>query len=288
MPDHRSMHVAGLRRTVSDLARSVDFYCGALGFRPFELDASSTAEGARLWLGEQHIDLLAAVGPARMPSGAKAPDPRFQHAAIVTNDIEAAWRRLQMHAVVAISRGGPQTLPANTGGVTAFKFRDPDGHPLELIQFPAGIGDPCWHASRAVGHMLGIDHFALVVQAVDKSTAFFSAQLDLRVTARDVNHGIEQDRLDGLEGVEVDVISLEPRCGRRTPHLELLRYRHPPFRPRGNASTADLGQESLDEILCVSESPRSSASASLLRPDASWTRLLRDPDAHRITVEGRG
>ncbi len=43
-----------------------------------------------------------------------------------------------------ISRDGPQRLPANTGDVTAFKFRDPEGHPLELLAFAAGAVPPRW------------------------------------------------------------------------------------------------------------------------------------------------
>jgi hypothetical protein len=35
-------------------------------------------------------------------------------------------------------------LPRN-GSVQAFKFRDRDGHPLELLYFPPGQGRPIWH-----------------------------------------------------------------------------------------------------------------------------------------------
>ena len=41
--------------------------------------------------------------------------------------------RLSRFPFTTISRNGPEALP---GGVVAFKFRGPDGHPLELIQFP--------------------------------------------------------------------------------------------------------------------------------------------------------
>ena len=34
---------------------------------------------------------------------------------------------------------GPQLLPPSTGSVTAFKVRDPDGHPLELSYNPARV-----------------------------------------------------------------------------------------------------------------------------------------------------
>ena len=48
----------------------------------------------------------------------------------------AAWRRARDAGAAPISREGPVTLPRSAGGVTAVKFRDPEGHPLEFLQFP--------------------------------------------------------------------------------------------------------------------------------------------------------
>ncbi len=60
---------------------------------------------------------------------------------------------------------GPQRLPdwnKNAGGIRAFYFRDPDGHPLEILQFPADKGNPKWHDAN--GRLfLGIDHTAIVI-----------------------------------------------------------------------------------------------------------------------------
>ena len=77
-----------------------------------------------------------------MPTPSFAPHPRFQRAAIVARDLDAAWRRLMAFQPVSITIGGPQRLPERAGSVAAFKFRDPDGHSLELIAFPVGTGDP--------------------------------------------------------------------------------------------------------------------------------------------------
>ena len=41
----------------------------------------------------------------------------------------------------------PKTIP-NAAGIRAFYFRDPDGHPLEMLQFPPDKGDPKWHARQ--------------------------------------------------------------------------------------------------------------------------------------------
>jgi catechol 2,3-dioxygenase-like lactoylglutathione lyase family enzyme len=210
-----------------------------------------------------------------MPAPVNAPDPRFQHAAIVSSDMEASWRRLDAHTVVAISKNGPQRLPANTGGVTAFKFRDPDGHPLELIEFPAGVGDPRWQVEAGGGPTLGIDHFALVVEDVDTSAFFFAERLGFRVAGRGVNSGFAQDQLDGIEGVEVDVVSLKPRHGPATPHLELLRYRRPaPTCPIDGSAVAF--QAGGDEIVCLGEQGLRAGTRAL---------RLRDPDGHRFIVD---
>ena len=74
------------------------------------------------------------------PAGSRSPDLWFQHFAIVVSDMDAAYARLRAAGVPPISFGGPETLPEQNGGVRAFKFREPDGHPLELLWFPPGQG----------------------------------------------------------------------------------------------------------------------------------------------------
>ena len=122
----------------------------------------------------------------------------------------------------------PVRLPANTGSVTAFKFRDPEGHPLELIFFPPGVGDPQWQDKAASG-IVGYDHTAISVMDVNRSVAFYTELLGFKIGARSLNTGVEQDRLDGLTDCEVDVVALEP-ASEVTPHVELLHYRMPPGR----------------------------------------------------------
>ena len=91
-------------------------------------------------------------------------DVRFQHFAIVARDMRAAFERLRNFAGwTRISRGGPRRLPASSGGVTAFKFRDPEGHPIELLHFP----------SRP-GALPTIDHTAISVYDAEKSIVFTS------------------------------------------------------------------------------------------------------------------
>ncbi len=55
--------------------------------------------------------------------------------------LRASLRGARLDANLA---AGPERLPARSGGVSAFKFRDPDGHPLELLAFPPEAVPPIW------------------------------------------------------------------------------------------------------------------------------------------------
>jgi catechol 2,3-dioxygenase-like lactoylglutathione lyase family enzyme len=151
-------------------------------------------------------------------------DNEFQHFAIVVSDMAAAFDRLRATTGwTAISTAGPQRLPDASGAVTAFKFRDPDGHPLEFLAFPAGRVPPAWRSAADQALFLGIDHSAVSVADAARSIAFYQ-RLGLRVTATSFNHGIEQQLLDGVDDPQVDVIGLAP--AEPTPHVELLCYRN--------------------------------------------------------------
>ena len=124
------------------------------------------------------------------------------------------------------------TVPAWSGGVAAFKFRDPDGHPLEFLHFPPDKAPPAWRGAAGAGPCLGIDHSAIVVADAARSIAHYEG-LGLRVAARTLNQGPEQDALDGAAAVTVGVTGLS--AVDVPPHLELLAYRTPAVRPGGTA-----------------------------------------------------
>ena len=243
-------------RNTANLDRALGFYRDALGCRVIDMHgavprwarllATMPARCAGLALGNERIELLEFAACTPYPALPAASDPWFQHCAIVVSDMEAAHRHVVDLGGVRITRGGPQLLPPGNGSVTAFKFRDPDGHPLELIAFPAGSGDPEWQARRKQAVTLGIDHSAICVADSARSIAFYEL-LGFRVVARTVNHGGAQERLDGLPGVEVEVIAMQASA--RTPHLELLAYPRPrrptpprpppPARPSGELRRGD-------------------------------------------------
>jgi catechol 2,3-dioxygenase-like lactoylglutathione lyase family enzyme len=182
---------------------------------------------ARLRLGDEAIELTEYLAPAGRPApaDARANDRWFQHVAIVVRDMDAAYHRLRAHRVRHASPA-PQRLPdwnRNAGGIEAFYFRDPDGHPLELIRFPAGKGDPRWHrAGEAL--FLGVDHTAIVVADTDASLRFYRDALGLRVVGESENWGPEQERLNNVFGARLRITALRAAAGFG---IELLEYLAP-------------------------------------------------------------
>ena len=271
--------VRGIRRfhlVTQDLPRLTGFYRDVLGFAiEGDVQPIGTAElqllgiegaGRRqvLGIGDQSIaiDTFGTAGRP-CPADGDAASLWFQHLALIVADMAPAHARLR--DTTAITTGGPQHLPAAAGGVHALKFRDPDGHPLELLQFPSATTPAAWQgrSARPGQIALGIDHSAISVRDTAVSTAFY-AGLGLRAAGRTLNSGPAQQRLDGLRDVEVDVVALQPEDG--TPHMELLGYRV----PRGAAgSTLRANDMAATRVLWRGR-------------DA---RLLCDPDGHLLQVE---
>jgi catechol 2,3-dioxygenase-like lactoylglutathione lyase family enzyme len=209
--------------TVSDLNRSVAFFRDVLGFErveEFEDQGRETelltgvfgarTHTARMRLGGDLVELTEFLAPRGRPYpvDTRANDQWFQHVAIIVSDMDAAYRRLQAHGVAHASTG-PQRLPdwnLNAGGIQAFYFRDPDGHFLEVLQFPPGKGDPKWHATGRL--FLGIDHTAIVSTDTERSLGFYRDGLGLAVAGGAENHGVEQEHLNNVFGVRLRITTL--------------------------------------------------------------------------------
>jgi catechol 2,3-dioxygenase-like lactoylglutathione lyase family enzyme len=296
----RVLRLVRVGRNVGDVARMAAFYREALDFAVAEqahVDApawgelmgvpGARAEVVRLRLGLQELELVAFDPPGRpYPAQASAADTCFQHLAIVVADMPAAYAQLCRHAFTPISNGGPQTLPPDAGGVSAFKFRDPEGHPLELIHFPAGVGAPGWQ--RAPGLFLGIDHSAIAVADAGTSAAFYGT-MGWRPAGRTRNRGPAQDRLDGLHDADVDVVGLEPaRDG--PPHLELLGYRMPRghrLQPpaAGNDQVADRLVLEVDDLRALLVRVPGGADSPVVDLGGRAMAMLKDPDGHRLLLQ---
>jgi catechol 2,3-dioxygenase-like lactoylglutathione lyase family enzyme len=103
-------------------------------------------------LGAESIELTEFLAPRGKPTpvDARSNDRWFQHVAIIVSDMDRAYQWLREHKVQHASPG-PQLLPAwnrNAGGIRAFYFRDPDGHPLEVLWFPQDKGNAKWQTQR--------------------------------------------------------------------------------------------------------------------------------------------
>ena len=190
-----------------------------------------------------------------------------------------------------ISTSGPQILPAASGGVSAFKFRDPEGHPLELIGFAAGAVPPPWQATSRDG-CLGIDHSAVSVTDTSNSVAFYQS-LGLHRSGGSLNVGTEQGRLDDIRNAVVEVTALSP--AQPTPHVELLCYRGD-FNRRvraqaPNDATATRLVFSVDDRATLDRLCARHADALLSGPAAhdgdARRAMLRDPDGHLICLRLR-
>jgi catechol 2,3-dioxygenase-like lactoylglutathione lyase family enzyme len=244
-------------------------------------------------LGAQEVELVAFDPPGRLyPDVRTAEDEWFQHVAIVVADMEGAYTKLERLSPASISTDGPQLLPPNTGGVTAFKFRDPDGHPLELLHFPPGVSDSAWRHGKGL-RPLGYDHSAIVVENIERSLALYTDLLGFRVGGRSLNKGVEQDRLDGLKDCVVDVVGLEP-ADVPTPHVELLHYRQPPGRvPSADVRTTDIAStrqvyrvDDLDSLVGrLEEAGATFVSTGIVTlGNGERAASVRDPDGHMIVL----
>ena len=233
--------------TASDLDQTEAFYRDGLGFETIARrfvnlpedaqtsDAPARAEILTMRVGAEQVEFIhfAKAGKS-YPSGSRASDLWFQHFAVVVSDMDAAYARLQNVRFTPISLRGPQTLPKNAGRVRAFKFRDPDGHPLELIYFPPGQGRVVWR-NKLQALDLGIDHTAISVSQTPASLAFYVTLLGMKVAYQTVNKGLAQDRLDDVAGSRVRITGLRPRSTDAA-GIELLDYRSA---PRGRPAARD-------------------------------------------------
>ena len=284
--------------------RLAEFYIRAFGFARVEdspkIDAgfaeliglaSGQVRVMSLHLGNQVIALAETQPPGRSyPGDVPGWDQRFQHFAIVVSDMTAAYANLRaIDDWTAISTNGPQILPLSSGGVTAFKFRDPEGHPLEMLAFAPGATPAHW-AIKSGNPCLGIDHSAISVADTSRSVAFYS-RLGLARTASSLNVGREQEKLDNLCGAVVEVTALAPPM-RAVPHVELLCYRANFDRRKLSTNRNDVAatqlvfeadRDALDTIVALNRD--TTISSSTAAESGGFRVLLRDPDGHLLCLE---
>jgi catechol 2,3-dioxygenase-like lactoylglutathione lyase family enzyme len=297
--------------TVADLDRSERFYRDGLGFVTIGRHRSTDPASARLLgvenattdsllmrLGHDEVEFVAYRRHGRpYPADSRSPDLWFQHFAVIVSDMDAAYRQLQQVGAAAITRGGPQTLPPQNGRVQAFKFRDPDGHPLELLYFPQGQGRALWHRPADGAVFLGIDHSAIGVSDTAASGAFYEGLLGMSAAYEVTNHGTAQEALDGTVNAVVRITGLRPRSV-DGPGIEFLDYRAPPSgRPAPVDTRSDdivhahlaLLVADLDGQVRTLEQHhvRFVSPGIVTLADGSRAAMVRDPDGHALLLEDR-
>ncbi|HEU4565242.1 MAG TPA: VOC family protein [Gemmatimonadaceae bacterium] len=309
----RALDAVGM--TVSDMDRAVAFYAGALSFEKLSDDTvagepfgrlhgvpGARARVARMRLGDETIELTEYLAPRGrpIPAGSRSQDGWFQHVAIIVSDMERAYSRLRAHGVEEVSHG-PQRLPdwnPNAGGIEAFYFRDPDGHTLEILHFPAGKGQAKWH--RPGDRLfLGIDHTAIVARDTRASLAFYRDLLGMAVTGESENYGVEQERLNDVPGARLRITALRAAAG---PGVELLEYLSPrdgrPYPADERASDLVHWETTLAvaDAAAVARELRAAGAAFVspdvvpldgVAPGARRALLVRDPDGHAVRLVER-
>jgi catechol 2,3-dioxygenase-like lactoylglutathione lyase family enzyme len=248
----------------------------------------------RLRLGQELLQLteyLAAEGRP-FPPASRSNDRWFQHIAIIVSDMDQAYTRLQRFKVRHASPA-PQLLPKtipNAAGIRAFYFKDPDGHPLEVLQFPADKGDPKWHG-RTDRLFLGIDHTAIVVRDTKRSLAFYRDALGLHIAGESMNFGTEQERLNNVPGARLHITGLRAAAG---PGIEFLQYLKPSDgRPYpGDEHPNDIVHWqttiAVPDLVSAARTVRQGG-YRVVSVGVSNGLIVRDPDGHAIQlVEGQG
>jgi catechol 2,3-dioxygenase-like lactoylglutathione lyase family enzyme len=295
---------------VADLDRSIAFYTGVLDF-----ETESTAELAgedfekavgvfgararvtRLRLGDEALELVQFLAPEGRPypQNARSNDRTFQHVAIIVSDMAKAYARLRAHNVRHAS-SGPQRLPdwnPNAGGIEAFYFKDPDGHPLEILRFPAGKGADKWHATDRL--FLGIDHTAIVIGGTSASMDFYGDTLGLRKAGESENYGTEQEHLNNVFGARLRITAMRAPSG---PGVEFLEYLSP---SGGRPADDDTQANDLVAVTTILVSDDAESDAKALRKAGyAWvspgavelglrkTATIKDPDGHFIRLVQKG
>src|SRR5215471_240656 len=294
--------------TVADMDRSLAFYTQVLSFEPVsDVEVTGSAyehlQGVfglrmrvvRLRLRDEAIVLTEYLAPRGrpIPADTRSHDHWFQHIAIIVSDMERAYGWLRQHKVEHASTG-PQRLPgwnATAAGIQAFYFKDPDGHPLEILQFPPDKGDAKWH--RPTEQLfLGIDHTAIVVRDTEDSLKLYRDVLGFTVVGESENSGPEQEHLNNVFGARLRITTLRAAAG---PAIECLEYLAPrdgrPFPADARANDLVHWQTTLiaRDLEATEQQVRagmfplvSPGIVTLTAGQLGFTKgiLVRDPDGH--------
>jgi catechol 2,3-dioxygenase-like lactoylglutathione lyase family enzyme len=131
---------------ISDLERSLDFYCNKLGFRQaFTLDREGTPSP---WI--VYIQIAPGHFIELFPGGSGENEPRplgYNHFCLLVDDLPATLKELAARGL-EISGEPVQGLDNNW----QYWLKDPDGNPIELMQIvatsPHAAADASWSGAQ--------------------------------------------------------------------------------------------------------------------------------------------
>jgi catechol 2,3-dioxygenase-like lactoylglutathione lyase family enzyme len=256
---------------------------------------------ARLQLGDEQIELMefhsAAFVGRKIPVDSRSNDLWFQHIAIVVSDMQKAYQLLLDHDVTHVSTS-PQTLPEylpGAAGISAFYFRDPDGHNLELIHYPENKGNSKWHEPNQ-SLFMGIDHTAIAIDLTNSTLDFYQDFLGMKIAGKSENYGTEQEHLNQVFGARLKITGLKAASGFE---LEFLDYIAPPggrhYPPDTRPNDLWYWQTSLKSanVDVIYKKAISAGyeiiSSGIVTLNDQWPGLykgfiMRDPDGHALFI----
>jgi catechol 2,3-dioxygenase-like lactoylglutathione lyase family enzyme len=298
--------------TVADMDKAVDFYSQVLAFRKVSDvevwgDEYEYLQGlfgirmrvVRMQLGNEFIELTEYLTPKGkpIPVDSRSNDRWFQHIAIAVSDMDKAYQYLRRYKVQHASTA-PQRIPDSNlaaAGIRAFYFKDPDGHNLEIIYFPAGKGDPKWQQPTNQ-LFLGIDHTAIVVGNTEASLKFYRDLLGMKLAGESENIGTEQEHLNNVFGAKLRISGLRASSGLGVEFLDYLTPRDGrpyPVDARPNdllhwqTTLVVKDAEAIAQKLRVANSIFISPNVVEIPGQVLGFRkgfMLRDPDGHAIRI----
>jgi len=305
-----SRKVTAVSITVSNLERAEKFYHDVLTFNRVSETIIANAEAQKLFgisdndmtvkildmqLGSEKIQLMQFINAPdakAIPADSKSNDLWFQHIAIVVSDMNQAYQKLKEAKVTYVSTS-PQTLPdyiPAAAGISAFYFRDPDGHNLEVIYFPKGKGNPRWQQPTDK-IFLGIDHTAIGIEETNHSLDFYQNILGLTVGGNSENYGTEQEHLNQVFGAHLLITGLHADAGFG---VEFLDYIAPPGGRKypADSKPADLWHWHTTIIVddanalykSLSQQGYSMISNGVVTLNGEKSFLVRDPDGHAMLL----
>ena len=297
--------------TVQDMNRSLPFYEKVFHFKLVSNDTIQSEEYSslvnvknavvhlvKLKLGDERIELIDFIYPEGKgyPEDSHSNDFWFQHIAIITSNMDSAYAWLKLNDVKNISVE-PQRLPdwnKNAGGIKAFYFQDPDGHPLEILEFPPDKGNVKWH-KKSDQLFLGIDHTAIAVSNTDESLKFYRDVLGMEIGGESENYGIEQSRLNNVEGAHLKITGLHSDFGFG---IEFLNY----LTPKGGRSNPEninandlvhwqtkLSTKNIDELFSKIKNAGYQTYTGIITMNKNYAGfskgfIVKDPNGHRLLI----